>query len=374
MIKEVKAKSILRRHKKIDSWFLSHYGINLYRGCTHDCVYCDGRNEKYQVGGEYGKEVSVKVNAIELLDRELDPSRKRKPMPRGFIIICGGVSDAYQPVEAKYKLARKTLELIYRHNYPVHILTKSTLVERDLDLLKKINRQAKSLVCFSFSSVNDEISKIFEPSVPSPSKRLKTIKRLKQAGIACGMYLLPVIPFITDTPKMMEHTLKKSQDAGIDFIIFGTMTLKEGVQKQYFMKMLKKHFPKLVTQYETTYSQSSQWGEASFNYNTSVHKLFNQLATDYHIPKRIPPSIYKYWINKQDLILVILEHLDYLLKLNNRKSPYGYAAYSLSKLKAPIENLCTKELLKIRGVGPATVKIIKEIIQTGTCSLYEGLL
>ena len=133
MIKESQAKSILRKHKKINSWFLSHYGINLYRGCTHNCVYCDGRAEKYQVEGEFGKDIIVKTNALNLLERELNPLRKRKPMSTGFIMLCGGVADAYQSVEKKYKLARQNLELIYKYNHSVHILTKSTLIERDID-------------------------------------------------------------------------------------------------------------------------------------------------------------------------------------------------------------------------------------------------
>jgi len=205
-------------------------------------------------------------------------------------------------------------------------------------------------------------------------KALEYMKRLKQAGISCGMYLLPVIPFITDTPKMMEEALKKGKEAGIDFIIFGTMTLKEGMQKQYYMDMLKKQYPKLAAHYGIIYSKNSQWGEASVRYNTSVHQLFNQLASGCNIPKRIPPNIYQSLVNKQDLIIVILEHLDYLLKLNNKTSPYGYAAYSLSKLKVPIENLTSEELMKTKGVGPVIVKIIREIINTGTCSLYEELL
>ncbi|MCP3933586.1 MAG: radical SAM protein [Bacteroidetes bacterium] len=374
MIKENTAKSILRRQKKIDSWFLTYYGINLYRGCTHNCVYCDGRTEKYQVSGEFGRDVMVKVNALELLDKELDPSRRRKPMPKGFMILCGGVSDAYQPLEAKYKLARQTLELIHKYKYPVHILTKSTLVERDLDLLQKIDRQNKALVCFSFSSVDDEISRIFEPGVPVPSERLATIKKLKNAGISCGMFLMPVIPFITDTPEMIEQDIIKGKEAGVDFVIFGTMTLKSGKQKDYFMNAMQTKFPDLIPQYENIYAKDSQWGESSFEYNKSAQETFNQIATTYKIPKRIPPHIYQNLISKDDLIIVTLEHLDYLLKLKNQKSPYGYAAYSLSKLKDSIGSLSRKELLNIKGVGPVTANIIQEIIQTGKCAYCEKLI
>ena len=93
-IKEVEAKSILRKHKKIESWFLTRYGMNLYRGCQHNCVYCDGRSEKYQIYGEFGEDVIVKTNAIELLRRELDPKRKLTPFKRGYVDVSGGVGDS----------------------------------------------------------------------------------------------------------------------------------------------------------------------------------------------------------------------------------------------------------------------------------------
>ena len=109
MISEIHAKSILRKQKKVESWFVSRYGMNLYRGCTHNCAYCDGRAEKYNVDGEFGKDIAVKSNALEVLRRELDPSRKRKPMPRGFMFVGGGVCDSYQPAEATYHLTRQKI-------------------------------------------------------------------------------------------------------------------------------------------------------------------------------------------------------------------------------------------------------------------------
>ena len=238
-IREIEAKSILRKYKKIDSWFISRYGMNLYRGCTHNCIYCDGRAEGYYVDGEFGQDVTAKVNAIEILRRELDPKRKRIPFKRSFVMIGGGVGDSYQPIEETYQLSRRALELIDEYDFPIHMLTKSTLIKRDIDILKKINKKNRAIVSFSFSSVNDEISAIFEPGVPPPSERLKTLTFFKNEGIACGMFLLPVIPFITDTPELMEETIRKASEVGLDFIIFGGMTLKEGRQKDYFFKTLK---------------------------------------------------------------------------------------------------------------------------------------
>jgi len=123
-INEIEAKSILRKQKKIDSWFLSRYGMNLYRGCTHNCVYCDGRAEGYYVEGEFGSDVAVKINALEVLRRELDPRRKRTPYKPGYVMVGGGVGDSYQPVEEKYELTRKTLLLLSEKKLPFQILTK----------------------------------------------------------------------------------------------------------------------------------------------------------------------------------------------------------------------------------------------------------
>ena len=371
-IKEIQAKSILRKHKKIDSWFISHYGMNLYRGCIHNCIYCDGRAEKYQVEGEFGQEVAVKVNAIEILNRELDPKRKRKPFKRSFMMVGGGVGDSYQAVEKRYALTRQALELILKYDFPAHILTKSTLVERDLDILRRINSRNRAILSFSFSSVDDGISAILEPGVPPPSERLQTLKRFKSAGIACGMFLMPVIPFITDGPKLIENSIKKANEAGLDFIIFGGMTLKVGRQKDYFYKHLKRHYPELLAQYEFLYS-GNQWGSARKDYYDSINQCFHDLAKRYQMPTRIPPALYKDCLSEDDLVIVILEHLDYLAKLSGRKSPYGYAAYSISQQAITLRELRGK-LQSLKGVGRVTEKIILEILDTGESAYYKKLL
>jgi DNA repair photolyase len=371
-IKEIEAKSILRKHKKIDSWFLSRYGMNLYRGCVHNCVYCDGRAEGYYVEGEFGSDVSVKVNALEVLRRELDPKRKRTPFKRGYVMVGGGVGDSYQPVEEKYELTRKTLTLLSEKKLPVHILTKSTLVKRDADILQSINEASKAIVSFSFSSTDEKISRIFEPGVPSPQKRLDTVSFFKKKGIACGMFLLPVIPFITDTKDVLEKTIQDAKDVGVDFIIFGGMTLKEGKQKEYFMNALQRYYPNLVVEYQMIY-KGSKWGEAVQEYYDQLHLSFNTLMKQFRIPKRIPPEFFKGMLSENDLAVVILEHLDYLLKLEGKKSPFGYAAYSISQLQEPLSTMLHR-LDAIKGVGKTTESIIREIVQTGSSTYYEQLL
>ena len=371
-LSEIHAKTILRKHKKIDSWFLSHYGMNLYSGCFHNCMYCDGRSEGYHVDGLFGEEIAVKINAIDVLRRELNPVRKRTPLKRSFMMIGGGVGDSYQPVEKKYRLTQNVLQLMHDYRYPVHILTKSTLVERDSDILKDINEQTRAIVSFSFSSVDDQLSSIVEPSVPLPSERLQTIARLKEKGITCGMFLLPVIPFISDTTQKIDETLRQGKKAGIDFVVFGGMTLKEGRQKEYFFTFLKKYRPELIQKYSTIY-QGDKWGQATQSYYATINTIFSEAAKKYRIPRRIPPVLYQDIVDETDLVIVILEHIDYLLRLDGRKSPYGFAAYSISQLNKPLSELKGK-LRTMKGIGAMTEKMIKEILETGRSSYYEQLL
>jgi len=371
-ISETEAKSILRKHKKIDSWFISCYGMNLYRGCTHNCVYCDGRSEGYYVEGEFGKDVTVKVNAVDILKRELDPKRKRTPFKRSFIMVGGGVSDSYQLLEKKYELTRRALEVVYEYNFPVHMLTKSTLIERDIDILKEINERSRAIVSFSFSSVDDGISAVFEPGVPPPSRRLETIKRFKDAGIACGMFLLPVIPFVTDTPELIEAAVRKASEVGMDFIIFGGMTLKEGRQKDYFFNATKERYPGLAAKYKDIYSYS-KWGEPSNEYSDNIDLTFNAIARKCRVPVRIPPVLYRDILSENDRVIVMLEHIDYLLKMHGEKSSLGYAAYSISQMQEPLSNM-KGELRKIKGVGEKAEGIILDILDKGTSAYYERLL
>ena len=173
-IREIEAKSLLRRQKRIDSWFVAPYGMNLYRGCVHGCTYCDGRAERYYVDGEFGRDVTVKVNALELLRRELDPTRRRKPLARGYVFLGGGVGDSYQPAEETYGLARGALEILRESGRPVHVLTKSTLVLRDAELIRRIHAETAAIVSVSLSTIDETVAAVFEPGVPTPQERLQT--------------------------------------------------------------------------------------------------------------------------------------------------------------------------------------------------------
>ena len=249
------------------------------------------------------------------------------------------------------------------------MLTKSTSIENDMDILQEINNQSRAIVSMSFSSVDEKVSKVFEPGVPSPQKRLETLARFKEAGITVGMFLLPVIPLITDSGEMMEAAVQKAVQTGLDFIIFGGMTLKEGRQKKEFFETLKKFKPELVAEYNKIYS-GDKWGNAHPAYYGQLYKNFYAVAGKYKIPLRIPSSIFSDLIDKDDLVVVILEQLDYILKLKGRSSSFAHAARSVSQIKEPLAEVAD-DLQKYRGIGPKTVSLIKEILDTGRCQWYE---
>jgi DNA repair photolyase len=371
-ITEVEAKSVLRRHRKIDSWFVSHYGMNLYRGCFHNCIYCDGRAEGYYVSGEFGEDVAVKMNAIDVLRRELDPKRRRKPLSRSYITLGGGVGDSYQPIEKKYQLTRRALELVGESGFPVHVLTKSTLVARDVDALKSINKESRAIVSFSFSSVDDRISAIVEPRVPPPTERLETLRLFKDQGIACGMFLLPVIPGVTDSQELLEEAVVRAGEAGVDFIIFGAMTLKEGRQREYFAEHVEDSYTRLATEYRGLYS-GSKWGEPALRYVDSLNRTFGAVARRHNMPVRMPPAFYRDILGENDLVVVILEHIDYLLRIQGERSPFGRAAYSVSQVTGPLSEWKDR-MGELRGVSEAARAIVKEILETGRSSYHERLL
>ena len=347
--------------------------MNLYRGCAHNCVYCDGRSERYQVDGVFGENVVVKTNAVEILRRELKPIGRRVKLKPGYIMVGGGVGDGYQPVEEKYQLTRKTLQLLSEYRRPVYVLTKSTLVERDLDVLKQINQQNRAIVSFSFSSTNDETSAVFEPHVPPPSERLKTLAFFKRNGVACGMFLLPVIPFITETPEMIAEALRKAHEIGVDFVIFGGMTLKEGRQKEHFYSLLREKHPELIANYKKLYDGKNMWGQAKGEYYNTISSVFNEMSKKYKIARRMPPALYNDILSENDLVTVMLEQLDYFLQLEGKRSSFGYAAYAISQLNTPL-SIMKNQLREIKGVGEKTEKIILEILETKNSSYYNSLI
>ncbi len=235
MIKEIQAKTILSHSKSQDPWFGIQYTMNLYRGCQHQCIYCDSRSDCYQI--ENFKDTLVKVNALELLRKEL-PSKRVKAT-----VGTGSMNDPYAPVEKKYQLTRGALKLFVDHGFPVHVLTKSKLVTRDVDLLQQIEKDTQALVSFSITTYDDELGKKLEPGAALVSERLAAMRYLADRGIKVGVLLMPVLPFIEDNWENIRGIVELAHQHGAKYILaaFG-MTQRKGSQ-EYYLNQLDRLFP-----------------------------------------------------------------------------------------------------------------------------------
>ena len=244
MILEVTAKTLLSSAKRPDPWFGIKYTMNLYRGCQHQCIYCDSRSECYQI--ENFADVLVKVNAIDLLKKELPRKRVKGT------IGTGSMSDPYLPLEATRRLTAQALEVIAEQQFPVHVLTKSDLVLRDLETLRVIS-QVYAAISFTITTADDELGKKVEPGAPLVSRRFAAMARLAGASLLTGALLMPVLPFIEDNPENITAIVKHAQECGASYILasFG-MTLRDR-QRAYYYAQLNRLFPGLRQQYERQY-------------------------------------------------------------------------------------------------------------------------
>lgn len=233
---------MLSHVRQPDDWFGLKYNMNLYRGCEHRCIYCDSRSECYQIE-DFDGEVLVKSNAVELLRKEL--ARKRV---RGTI-GTGSMNDPYMPLEAEVNLTGRALQVIADFRFPVHILTKSDLVLRDLDTLCKIN-ETFAAVSFTISTADDGLAKKLEPGAPLVSDRLRAMRVLAAHGIHTGVTMMPVLPFIEDNWENIAEIVAKAHENGASYIVpaFG-MTLRDR-QRAYYYNRLDQHFPGLRARYE----------------------------------------------------------------------------------------------------------------------------
>lgn len=234
---EIHAKSILSPRN----------GINIYRGCTHGCVYCDSRSACYQMDHAF-EDVAVKVNAPELLEDALRRKRRR------CMIGTGAMCDPYLPLERETRLTRRCLEVIQRQGFGVSVLTKSDLVLRDLDLLKRINQSAKAVVCTTLTTFDEGLCRILEPHVCTTRHRFEMLKTCHEAGLRTGVWLCPILPFLNDTEENLRGLLEYCFAAGVEAVVnFGMgVTLREG-DREYFYAQLDRHFPGMKERYIRTF-------------------------------------------------------------------------------------------------------------------------
>ncbi len=225
-------------------------GMNVYRGCSHGCIYCDTRSTCYGFTHEF-EDIEVKQNAPELLERALKSKRKR------CMIGTGAMCDPYMHCENKLQITRKCLELIERYEFGVTVLTKSDLILRDLELLKSINSKAKCVVQMTLTTYDENLCRIVEPNVCTSRSRYEVLKTMQKNGIPTVVWLCPILPFINDTEENLNGILDYCIDAGVYGIIsFGMgMTLRQG-NREYFYAALDRHFPGIKEKYIRTFGNA----------------------------------------------------------------------------------------------------------------------
>ena len=228
----------------------SNNGMNIYRGCTHGCIYCDSRSKCYGFTHEF-EDIEVKINAPQLLEKALKSKRKK------CMIGTGAMCDPYLHIEENLKLTRKCLELIDQYEYGVAVQTKSTRVLRDMDLLKSINDKTKAVVQMTMTIYDETLCKILEPNVSTTKERFETLLQFKEAGIPTVVWLTPILPLINDTEENIRGILEYCVEAGVKGIICFDMgvTLRDG-NREYFYKALDKHFPGIKNKYIRTYGNA----------------------------------------------------------------------------------------------------------------------
>ena len=226
---------------------LTPHSMNIYRGCSHGCIYCDSRSKCYQFTHEF-EDIEVKQNAPELLEETLKRKRKR------CMIGTGSMCDPYIPLEKELGLMRRCLEIIDRYGFGVTPQTKSDLIMRDIDLLASINKKAKAVVQMTLTTADDELCKLIEPAVCPTSRRFEVLCACRDAGIPTVVWFSPLLPFINDTKENVEGIIDYCARSGVKAILcFGMgLTLREG-SRDYFYKALDRHFPGLKENYIKKY-------------------------------------------------------------------------------------------------------------------------
>jgi DNA repair photolyase len=364
--KEYKPSSVLNIHKHLDGgWFWNKFSAFPYMGCYYGCEYCYWRNEKYNrlakepeaagVNDPFSQYIKIKINAPELLKESLADK------PKEIIYI-----DSYQPIESKYGLARKMLEVCAELCFPVFINEKSSLLLKDLEVLKLINENSYLNVGFSivFSEHSNKAKKIFESRTPLIKSRFKTMKKLSNHGIIVGTIFMPILPFISDTENNIRMIVKKTKDSGGTYVLDGGLTLM-GYCGTHFYKFLREYDKSLLPKYKKLYSDRKILNEHYSRSHELVKKYCDKFGLDNHITRPLDFYPEQIQVNKK-----VAEH--FYLKSREMMITKGmsYGQFALLKTAWTIDTLTInvkelyeekgkKSLLELKGIGK---KMSSEII------------
>jgi len=280
----VEQKTVIYEHTQVKEmlhyvnvWFLPfRWGANTYRGCEHNCVYCNARYTHEFLGiptGEFSQKIIVKDNAAEILDKEFSRDKWRK-----MTVNLATVTDPYQPAESEFKITESVLEVFLKHHNPLMLSTKSALVLRDMDMLHEIAQTGFLNVVVSLSTLEEEWRRKIEPRAASVEARLKMIQELSEGGIAVGVAAIPLLPYISDDEKDIDELLKTAADRGASYVISDLLNLR-GEARTRFMNFLASYDPSLVQPYEKLY----QTNYCDKDYSERIRSKISKLAKKYKV-------------------------------------------------------------------------------------------
>jgi len=297
-------KKAIKKEKFVNPFTLGKYSLAPYMACEHGCLYCDGRAERYYVQGDFAKDIVVRKNLPDLFETELPKLREK-----GIIAIGSGITDPYQPTEDKEKIVYRLAKIIEKNAFPATLLTKSSLILRDLDIWKRVNEKARFVLLISLTFSDDKLRQIFEPRASSVAERLSVIQKFKENNIPVGVLAMPFIPYISDTQENVCALYEKLNKLGVDFIIPGGLTLRPGRQKELFLDIINKQFPNRLNGIKQIYSENRSSGSPTASYYSNFGQEVALIEAGFSIPNVIPHQLYQGLMPKYDEIFILLNHM-----------------------------------------------------------------
>ncbi|MGM0688792.1 MAG: radical SAM protein [Bacillota bacterium] len=270
-VKEVKARSALHKlRRKIP------YGwdLNLYRGCSHNCVYCYAASSRRYFGSiDFSDEILVKTNVAAVLDKEL-----QAPGWQHNVINIGGVTDSYQAAEEHYRLMPQILKVLIKHRNPAIISTKSDLILRDYDLIDQLSRLTYINIAQTITTCDEKVREKIEPGAVSSEKRFEVLKEFGKTNASLGLHVMPVIPYLTDQEENLEELCQQAKECEVDYLLPGTLYLR-GHTRARFFDFMQKEYPALTEHFKELYKT----GSAGKTYKTALYRVVNRLRSKYDL-------------------------------------------------------------------------------------------
>jgi len=270
MIHPINAKSILHYHKRT---FATNWDINVYRGCSHKCIYCFAQYSHKYLEADFFNDIFVKTNAADVLAKEFGKKNWKK-----HTVCIGGVSDPYQEAEADFKILPQVLKVFIEYKNPLTITTKSVLLLRDIELIAELAKVTNVSVAVSVSVLNEDKRKLLEPHATAAVERLNMLKILKDVGCHTGILLMPIIPYISDDDENLEGVFNIASNVGVDFLSAWPLHLR-GKTKPFFYNFLSKHYPQLLLKYKELY----EYSEVNPEYRKSILFKIKKLRQKYQL-------------------------------------------------------------------------------------------